>query len=145
MFIPCLDAAGEDVVVPAVDGEETVGGGAGDGGLSFEVGELGDDVAADEGGEFGVFALFGAEGLAVGEGAFDVAQPAAGLGEFGEGGAVEGGFEGSAVGVAAEDGVFDLEDFDGVFDGGGDAVDFELVTGTTLPALRVMKRSPGSV
>jgi hypothetical protein len=44
--------------------------------------ELGDDVAADDGGEFGVFAVGGVEGLAVGEGAFDVLEPAAGFGEF---------------------------------------------------------------
>jgi hypothetical protein len=33
--------------------------------------------------------------------------------------AVEGGFEGAAVGVAADDGVFYVQDFDGVLDGGG--------------------------
>ena len=124
LFIPGFDAAGEDVVVPAVDGESSVGEGAGDGGLGLEVGELGDDIAADERGEFGVFAFVGTEGLAVGEGAFDVAEPAAGLGEVFEAFAVESGLEGSAVGVTAEDGVLYFEDFDGVLDGGGDAIDF---------------------
>jgi hypothetical protein len=47
--------------------------------------------------------------------------------------------------VAAEDGVLHFEDFDGVFDGGGDSRRHRWDMGTTLPALRVMKRSPGSV
>ena len=122
LLVVGLDAAGEDVVVPAVDGEAAVEDGGGDGRLGFEVGELGDDVAADEGGEFGVFAFFGAGGLLVGKGAFDVIEPAAGARQIFEAFLVEGGFEGAAVGVAAEDDVADVEHFDGVLDGGGDAV-----------------------
>ena len=49
-FIVLLDAAGEDVVVPAVDFECVVSEGFGDAGLGAEVDELGDDVAADDGG-----------------------------------------------------------------------------------------------
>ena len=52
-----------------------MGDGSGDRGLGLKVGELANDVAADDGGEFGMFAFLGAEGLAVGEGAFDVAEP----------------------------------------------------------------------
>ena len=124
MLVVLLDAAAEDVVVPAVDFDLVVDQGFGDAGLGAEIDELGDDVAADDGGEFGVFALFGAEGLAVSEGSFDVVQPATRLGEVLEALAVEGGLEGAAVGVAAEDDVLYLQGFYGVFDGGGDAVDF---------------------
>ena len=46
--------------------------------------------------------------MAVGEGALYVLQPAAGFGEFFEAFAVEGGFEGAAVGMAAEDDVLYL-------------------------------------
>jgi hypothetical protein len=70
-----------------------------------------------------MLAFFGAGGLAMGEGSLDVVQPAAGFGQILEALAVEGGFEGSAVGVAAEDDVLDLEDVYGVLDGGRDAVD----------------------
>ena len=124
LLVVLLDAAAEDVVVPAVDFDLVVDQGFGDAGLGAEIDELGDDVAADDGGEFGVFALFGAEGLAVSEGSFDVVQPATRLGEVLEALAVEGGLEGAAVGVAAEDDVLYLQGFYGVFDGGGDAVDF---------------------
>jgi len=117
-----LDAAGEDVVVPSVDFDFVVSQRFCDAGLGAQVDELGDDVAADDGGEFGVFAVGGVEGLAVGEGAFDVFEPAAGFGEIFQALAVDGGFERTAVGVAADDGVFDVEDFDGVLDGGGAAV-----------------------
>jgi len=51
----------------------------------------------------------------------DVAEPFGGEGQAGEVGLVEHGFEGAAVGVAADDDMADVEDFDGVFDGGGDA------------------------
>jgi hypothetical protein len=123
LFVVLLDAAGEDVVVPAVDLDFVVGQGFADARLGAEIDELGDDVAADDGGEFGVFAFFGTQGLAVRKRAFNVVQPAAGFGEIFETLAVEGGLEGSAVGVAAKDDVPHLEDFYGVFDGGGDTVD----------------------
>ena len=74
-------------------------------------------------------AFFGAGWGAVREGALDVMEPAAGFGEVFEAFAVEGCFEGSAIGVAAEDGVFDFEDFDGVLDGGGDSVDVAAADG----------------
>jgi hypothetical protein len=83
---------------------------------------LGDDVAADDGGKFSVFAVGGVERLAVGEGSLDVVEPLAGFGKFFQALAVDGGLERAAVGVTAEDGVLDLEDFDGVLDRGGDAV-----------------------
>ena len=67
-------------------------------------------------------AVGGVEGLAMGECTFDVLEPAAGFGEGAQGFAVERGFEGATVGVAAEDGVLHFEDVDGVFDGGGAAV-----------------------
>lgn len=70
-----------------------------------------------------MFAVGGVEGLLVAECALDVLEPAAGFGELGGVGAVEGGFECSAVGVAADDGVLNVEDFYGVLDGGGGAVD----------------------
>ena len=47
LFVVLLDAAGEDVVVPAVDFNFVMSQGAGDGGLSAEIVELGDDVAAE--------------------------------------------------------------------------------------------------
>jgi len=59
----------------------------------------------------------------VGEGAFDVMQPAAGLGQFFQAFAVERCLESAAVGVAAEDDVLYLQHFDCVLDGCGDAVD----------------------
>ena len=52
-----------------------------------------------------------------------VVKPAAGLGEMFESFAIEGGLHRSAIGVAAEDGMFHLQDFDRIFDGGGGAVD----------------------
>ena len=121
--IVLLDLAGEDVVVPAVDLKLAEDEGLSDAGLGAEVDQLGYDVAADDGGEFGVFSFFGAERLAVAEGSFDVVQPAAGFGEFFKAFAVESGFERATVGVSAEDDVLYLEDFYGVFDGGGDAID----------------------
>jgi len=123
LLVVLLDLAGEDVVVPAVDFDLVGGEGSGDGGLDFEVEVLGDDVASDDGGELGVFAVFGVEGLLVGEGALNVLEPSAGFGKPGWVGAVEGGFERSAIGMAADDGVLYVEDFDGVLDGGGSAVD----------------------
>jgi len=48
LLVVHFDAAGEDVVVPAVDVEVAVGCGVGDGGLGAQVCELGDDVAADQ-------------------------------------------------------------------------------------------------
>jgi len=50
LLIVLLDAAGEDVVVPSVDAEGAVGEGFRNAGLGAEVDELGDDVAADDGG-----------------------------------------------------------------------------------------------
>jgi len=50
LLVVLLDAAGEDVVVPAVDFECVVSEGFGDAGLGAGVDELGDDVAADDGG-----------------------------------------------------------------------------------------------
>jgi len=50
VFVVLLDAAGEDVVVPAVDFDLVVGEGSGYAGLGAEVDELGDYVAADDGG-----------------------------------------------------------------------------------------------
>ncbi len=123
LLVVLLDLAGEDVVVPAVNLNLVGGEGSGYGGLGFEVEVLGDDVSADDGGEFCVVAVGGVEGLLVAEGALDVLEPAAGFGEFGWVGAGEGGFECSAVGVAADDGVFYVEDFDGVLDGGSAAID----------------------
>jgi hypothetical protein len=124
LLVVLLDSAGEDFVVPAVNFEVAVEDGAGDGGLGSEVCQLGDDVAANDRGEFGLIALFRAQRLAVGEGSLDVVQPAAGFGKIFQALRIQCGLERAAVGVAAEDGVTDLEDFDGVFDGGGDAVDF---------------------
>jgi hypothetical protein len=123
LLVVLLDAAGEDFVIPAVDLEGVVSERTGYGGLGAEVGQLRDYIASDDGGELGVLALFWAKWLAMAERALDVMQPAACFGQFSEALAVEGGFEGSAIGVAAEDDVLYLEDFDGVFDGGGDAVD----------------------
>ncbi len=88
-----------------------------------EVDELGDDVSPDDGGEFGVFAFFWTERLPVGEGAFDMMQPAAGFGQLFQALAVERSLERAAVGVAAEDDVLYLQYFDCVLDGCGDAVD----------------------
>ena len=50
LLVVLLDAAAEDVVVPAVDFDLAGGEGSGYGGLDFEVEVLGDDVAADDGG-----------------------------------------------------------------------------------------------
>ena len=69
-----------------------------------------------------MFAFFGAQGLAVAEGSLDMLEPTAGLRQLFEAFAVEGSFERAAVGVAAEDGVLYVEDFNGVLDGGSDAV-----------------------
>ena len=123
LLVVLLDAAGEDVVVPAVDIEFVVSEGFGDAGLGAQVDELGYDVAADDGGQFGVFAVGRVGGLAVRECALDVLEPAAGFGQVFKAFAVDGGFERSAVGVAAYDGVLYMQDVDGVLDGGGGAID----------------------
>jgi hypothetical protein len=59
---------------------------------------------------------------------FDVAEPARGerqAGDFAAGREVRGigqdGLDGSAIGVAADDDVLDVEDFDRILDGGGDS------------------------
>ena len=116
-FIVILDAAGEDVVIPAVDLEGALLHGMGDCGLDFEAFELGDDVAADEGGQFRTFSVGGVEGLAMVEGRLDMLEPAAGLGQACEGLAVYGSLERASIRVAAEDGMADLEDFDSIFNG----------------------------
>ena len=123
MLVVLLDAAGEDVVVPAVDFEFAVCGGFGYAGLGAQVDELSDDVAANDGGQFGVFAVGGVERLAVREGALDVLEPAAGFGQVFEALAIDGRFERAAVGVAADDGVLYVQDLDGVLDGGGGPID----------------------
>src|SRR5215472_5472120 len=97
VLVVLLDAAGEDVVIPAENLQAVVSQCAGYGRLRLEVVELGNDVAADEGAELGVVAVGGVEGLAVGECAFDVLQPAFGLGKFFERLAVEGGLHGPTV------------------------------------------------
>ena len=81
LLVILLDLAGEDAVVPAVNFEGVVDEGFGYAGLVAEVDELGDDIAADEGGEVGVFAVGWVGRLAVGESSLDVVQPAAGFGK----------------------------------------------------------------
>ena len=121
-FVIALDASGEDVVVPGVKLDAGFRECMDDGGLGFEVVELGDDVATDEGCELGLRAVCWVEGLAIFEGVFDVGEPEFGLGEGFEGYVVNGGFKRAAIGVAAEDDVADFENFNGVLDGCGDAV-----------------------
>ena len=79
--------------------------GVNNGGLGFEVLELGDDVAADERGEFGLGTVGWVERLLEFEGVFDVREPEFGLGKFFKRDVIERGFEGAAIGVAAEDDV----------------------------------------
>ncbi len=123
LLVVLFNAAGEDVVVPAVHSEAVFSDGAGYWRLSAEVLELRDHVAADERGQLGAVAVGGVEGLPVLEGGFNVIEPASRLGEIDELCAVEGGLHGAAVGVSADDGVAHVEDFNGVLDGGGNAVD----------------------
>jgi len=117
LLVVLLDAAGEDVVVPAVDGEAAFGESVLDGGLGAEIGELSNDVAANERGQLSLIAVGGVERLAIEEGGLDMLEPAAGLGQIHQAGVVDGGLQRATVGVAAEDGVLHLQDFDGVFDG----------------------------
>src|SRR5579863_3038402 len=81
LLVVGLDAAGKDVVIPAVDGDGAVGQSVGDRGLGFQVEQLGNDIPADESAQLGVVAVGGVEWLAVAEGRFDVAEPSAGPGE----------------------------------------------------------------
>lgn len=109
-----------DIEDPAVEFHFLAGESSGDAGVGTEVVELGEDVFLDHddvalvAGEIGV-----AEGDAAG--AFGMVEPGADDGHLGDGIGVHGGMHGAAVGVAADDDVFNAEDHDGVFDGGGNA------------------------
>ena len=118
-FAVSLNPAGENVVVPSVNRETSVGDSLGDSGLSAEVGQLGDNVAADDRGQFGLISLFRTERLAMAEGAFDVFEPAAGLGQVDEIGPIEGSLEGPAIRVTAKNSVLDLENLNRVLDSCG--------------------------
>jgi hypothetical protein len=109
-----------DVEDPAIEIHVLTGEGGGNAGVSAEVVELGEDVFLDHD-----FVALGVGEVGVAEsdaaGAFGMVEPGADDGHLGDGIGVHGGVHGAAVGVAAEDDVFDAEDHDGVFDGGGDA------------------------
>src|SRR5215469_2217330 len=123
VLVILLDPAGENVVIPAMNRNRAVGKGSRHGGLGLQIEELGHDIAPNERSKFGVLAIGGIGRLAMAEGGLYVVQPAARLGQMLEPLAIEGGFHGAAVGVAAKDRVLNFENFDSVFDGGGGAVD----------------------
>src|ERR1700676_2694326 len=96
---------------------------SGHGGVSLQVHKLGNDVAANEGSEFGVLTVSRVERLAMAECGLDVAQPAARFRQGFETLPMQRGLHGAAVGVAADNGFLYLENFDGIFNRGGSAVD----------------------
>jgi len=129
LLVPRVDGSGEDVVVPAVHLELIMGDGSGYFRVGFQILELGDDVGADERGVERRDVRVGDARRKVIPGGLDVAEPFGGQREAGQVAADAGvvrvgrkdSFDGAAVGVAANDNVTDVEDFDGVLDGGGDA------------------------
>jgi D-alanyl-D-alanine carboxypeptidase len=117
-----LNAAGEDIVVPAVDGEAAFLDGARHRRLLAEVEPLGYHVAANESGEVRAVAVGRIQRLAVVESGFDMRQPAAGFGQMLEVFALDSRFHRSAIGVAADDDMPYPHHVDGILDGGSDAV-----------------------
>lgn len=117
LLVPGADDAGFDVEHPAMEADVAAFVGFGDRGVGFEVLDLHEDVELGEnaeafGGVVDALDLFelGSEGEPVGDG-----------GEFFDRFGGEDALHGAAIGVAADDDVGDLEDGDGVFDGGRDA------------------------
>ncbi len=139
VLVPGIDGSGEDVVVPAVYCEGGVGEGARDRGVGLEVFELGDDVGVDKGGVEGRNIGAVDAGRKEFPGWFNVAEPLSGEGQArqvaggaGVGGIGQNGLDRSAIGVATDDDVVDVEDFDGVLDGGGDAAGHGAVGGDDI-------------
>ena len=97
LLVVLLDAAGEDVVIPGVDGDGSVRQGLRNRGLGLQVEPLGDHVSANQRGQFGMLAFRGIDRLAMAERRFHVAQPAAGFGQVLEPLAVESGLHRAAV------------------------------------------------
>ena len=113
-----MDFAVFDLVDPAVDFEAAFDDRGGDGGVGFQIVELGEDVLAGQLHHLFVVRFAFADFIDDGAGAGAVVEPVGDVGEFGDAVGMEETVHDAAVGVAAENDVFDFENADGVFDGG---------------------------
>jgi hypothetical protein len=118
--------------------------GGGDGGVRLQIVHLGEDVLAGELHDLLGVGLPFTDFVDNGAGAGTVLEPLGDVGEFGDPLRVEEAVHNAAIGVAADDDVFDFEDADGVFNGRRNAAVVIAVSGDDVAGVTADEKLAGA-